>query len=108
MSIEQDIRDLRDAIRDLIQALEKNHVRFAPAEDVTEEQVHFAASLEPRPIVRTIDYVQDIQKPALALVQAQGRDALAKILATFNVKTAKEIMPDQYEALADAIQEALS
>lgn len=106
MSLETEIKHLQDAIRDLIKVLETTDVRSAPAS--TEEKVHFNDKLEPRPIVRTIDYVQDIQKPALALVQAQGRDALAKILATFNVKTAKEIMPDQYEALADAIQEALS
>ena len=104
MSLETEIKHLQDAIRDLIKVLETTDVRSAPAS--TEEKVHFNDKLEPRPIVRTIDYVQDIQKPALALVQAQGRDALAKILATFNVKTAKEIMPDQYEALADAIAEA--
>ena len=106
MSLEQEIRHLQDAIRDLIRVLETTDVRSAPAS--TEEKVHFAANLEPRPITKTIDYVQDIQKPALALVQAQGRDALAKILADFGVKTAKEVPVDQYEALADAIAAVLA
>jgi hypothetical protein len=33
---------------------------------------------------------------------------LAKILATFNARTAKEVPPDQYEALADAIAAVLA
>ena len=106
MSLEQEIRHLQDAIRDLIKALETTDVRSAPA--TAAERVHLTDKAEPRPIVRTIDYVQDIQKPALALVQAQGREALARILATFNARTAKEVPPDQYEALADAIREALA
>ena len=106
MSLETEIKHLQDAIRDLIKVLETTDVRSAPAS--TEEKVHFNDKLEPRPIVRTIDYVQDIQKPALALVQAQGRDALAKILADFGVKSAKEVPVDQYEALADAIAAVLA
>lgn len=106
MSLETEIRHLQDAIRDLIKALETTDVRSAPAANA--ERVHLNDKAEPRPIVRTISYVSDIQKPALALVQAQGRDALARILAGFNARTAKEVPPDQYEALADAIKEALA
>jgi hypothetical protein len=53
-----------------------------------------------------LDYVQHIQTPALTLVKAKGRDALAGILAEFGAKTAKEITEDQWPALAARIAEA--
>jgi hypothetical protein len=101
MSLEQEIRHLQDAIRDLIKALETTDVRSAPAS--TAERLHLNDKAEPRPITETIDYVQDIQKPALALVQAQGRDALARILATFGARTAKEVPPERWAELSKAI-----
>lgn len=104
MSLETEIKNLQDAIRDLIKALETSDVRSAPA--VAAPKVEFNAKLEPQPIVQTIDYTEDIQRPALALVQSKGREALATILATFGAKTGKEVPPDQWPAFMAAIAEA--
>jgi len=105
MSLETEIKNLHDAIRDLIKALETSDVRSAPAA-VAAPKVEFNDKLEPQPIVQTIDYTEDIQRPALALVQAKGRYALAKVLAEFNAKTGKDVPPDQWPAFMAAIAEA--
>lgn len=111
MSIEQEIRDLRIAIGELITVMKIQTGAKTP--------IVFNDNLEPQPLKqsseppsilteeRELDYVKDIQKPALKLIQTKGRDALAGILAKFGAKTAKEIDAKRWPELLTQIEEAL-
>ncbi len=114
MALEDDIRRLTEAVQELTAQMRQQTGNPVPV---------FTDNLEPLPreeapakakpakakaeeaLVR-LDYVQHIQTPALTLVKAKGRDALAGILAEFNAKTAKDITEDQWPALAARIAEA--
>jgi hypothetical protein len=113
MSLEQDVRDLNASIRELIAVMRNGAGAHAP--------VQFNDNLEPVPLLRQeeddgrpafeikerpLSYAEDIQQPALALIKAKGRDALAGILARFGAKTAKDVPTERWPELAAAIVEA--
>jgi hypothetical protein len=108
MALEDDIRRLTEAVQELTAQMRQQTGNPVPV---------FTDNLEPLPKAKPakakaeeaaakLDYVQHIQTPALTLVKAKGRDALAGILAEFNAKTAKDIGEDQWPALAARIAEA--
>lgn len=114
MALEDDIRRLTEAVQELTAQMRQQTGNPVPV---------FTDNLEPLPreeapakakpakakaeeAAAKLDYVQHIQTPALTLVKAKGRDALAGILAEFGAKTAKDITEDQWPALAARIAEA--
>ena len=117
MALEDDIRRLTAAVQELTAQMRQQAGNDTPV---------FTDNLEPLPrgeapapakakpvkakveeaAPAKLDYVQHIQTPALTLVKAKGRDALAAILEEFGAKTAKDIAQDQWPALAARIAEA--
>ena len=116
MALEDDIRRLTEAVQELTAQLRQQTGNPVPVftddlEPLPREEAPAPAKAKPakakvEETPAKLDYVQHIQTPALTLVKAKGRDALAGILAEFNAKTAKDITEDQWPALAARIAEA--
>jgi len=116
MALEDDIRRLTEAVQELTAQLRQQTGNPVPVftddlEPLPREEAPAPAKAKPakakvEETPAKLDYVQHIQTPALTLVKAKGRDALAGILAEFGAKTAKEITEDQWPALAARIAEA--
>lgn len=122
MALEDDIRRLTAAVQELTAQLRQQAgnsepvfndnleplpVEEAPAKAKPAKAAKAAPAEAPsEPAPTAMDYAADIQTPALALVKAKGRDALAAILTEFGAKTAKDIAQDQWPALAARIAEA--
>lgn len=78
----------------------------APAEP--DEYATIAPEPAPTPPAKAaIEYVRDIQTPALNLVKAKGKEAFLSILARFESKTARDVPEARWPELAAAIAEAL-
>lgn len=115
MALEDDIRRLTEAVQELTAQMRQqtgnpvpvftDNLEPLPREEAPAKAKPVKAKAEEAAPAR-LDYVQHIQTPALTLVKAKGRDALAGILAEFGAKTAKEITEDQWPALAARIAEA--
>ena len=116
MALEDDIRRLTEAVQELTAQMRQQTGNPVPVftdnlEPLPREEAPAPAKAKPakakaEEAVARLDYVQHIQTPALTLVKAKGRDALAGILAEFGAKTAKDITEDQWPALAARIAEA--
>jgi hypothetical protein len=116
MALEDDIRRLTEAVQELTAQLRQQTGNPVPVftdnlEPLPREEAPAPAKAKPakakaEEAAARLDYVQHIQTPALTLVKAKGRDALAGILAEFGAKTAKDITEDQWPALAARIAEA--
>lgn len=122
MALEDDIRRLTAAVQELTAQLRQQAgnsepvfndnleplpVEEAPVKVKPAKAAKAAPAEAPsEPAPTAMDYAADIQTPALALVKAKGRDALAAILEEFGAKTAKDIAQEQWPALAARIAEA--
>jgi dGTP triphosphohydrolase len=117
MALEDDIRRLTEAVQELTAQMRQQTGNPVPVftdnlEPLPREEAPAPAKAKPakakaeEAAPAKLDYVQLIQTPALTLVKAKGRDALAGILAEFGAKTAKDITEDQWPALAARIAEA--
>jgi hypothetical protein len=116
MALEDDIRRLTEAVQELTAQMRQASGNDTPVftdnlEPLPREEAPAPAKAKPakakaEEAAAKLDYVQHIQTPALTLVKAKGRDALAGILAEFGAKTAKDITEDQWPALAARIAEA--
>jgi hypothetical protein len=116
MALEDDIRRLTEAVQELTAQMRQQTGNPVPVftdnlEPLPREEAPAPAKAKPAKAKAEeapvkLDYVQHIQTPALTLVKAKGRDALAAILGEFNAKTAKDIGEDQWPALAARIAEA--
>jgi hypothetical protein len=115
MALEDDIRRLTEAVQELTAQMRQqtgnpvpvftDNLEPLPREEAPAKAKPAKAKAEEAAPAK-LDYVQHIQTPALTLVKAKGRDALAGILAEFGAKTAKDITEDQWPALAARIAEA--
>lgn len=117
MALEDDIRRLTAAVQELTAQLRQqagnsepvfnDNLEPLPVEEAPAKAKPAKAKGDVSPPAPTaMDYAADIQTPALALVKAKGRDALAAILEEFGAKTAKDIAQEQWPALAARIAEA--
>ncbi len=77
-----------------------------PAEVVEPPQQAPAEAVEPPQQAPAVDY-PTVQKAVLNLANSKGRDAALEVLAGFNVKSGKELKPEQYEAVLAALNVAL-
>lgn len=116
MALEDDIRRLTEAVQELTAQLRQQTGNptivftdeMEPLPRAPEEPKKAKAKAAPPAPPVQLDYTRDVQTPALALVKAKGRDALAAILTDFGVKTARDVPDDAWPELKARIEEALA
>ena len=113
MALEDDIRRLTEAVQELTAQLRQQTNNPVPVFTDNLEPLPRAEAKAPAKAAKAappppaqLDYTRDVQAPALNLVKAKGREALASILADFNAKRAQDIAEDQWPALIARIAEA--
>lgn len=114
MALEDDIRRLTEAVQELTAQLRQQTGNPVPVytdnlEPLPREEAPAKApakAAKPTPPPAQLDYARDVQAPALNLVKAKGREALASILADFGAKRAQDIPAEQWPALIARIEEA--
>lgn len=115
MALEDDIRRLTEAVQELTAQLRQqtgnpvpvftDNLEPLPRAEAAAKAPAKAAKAAPPPPAQ-LDYTRDVQAPALNLVKARGREALASILADFGAKRAQDIAENEWPALIARIEEA--
>jgi phage tail tape-measure protein len=95
-----------EAKREAVKAAQPKPAK-APKEEKPEPVAEQPAPApEPEQAAPAVDY-PTVQKAVLNLANSKGRDAALGVLAGFNVKSGKELKPEQYEAVLAALNVAL-
>ncbi len=105
-AVAQQVEAKREAVKAAQPKPAKAPKEEKPAEVVEPPQQAPAEAVEPPQQAPAVDY-PTVQKAVLNLANSKGRDAALEVLAGFNVKSGKELKPEQYEAVLAALNAAL-
>lgn len=82
------------------------HLKPAETPEVVEPEEAPAEGADAPAGKVALDYVTDIQQPAMELVRDRGRQALVTVLEKLGARTARDVAQKDWPALAAAIQAA--